>query len=187
MNLKSIFERIGNTAAKWQALQGAAGETDRDASIRTFELNEETFRGVIRVVEGRETAPGVMSRGDELFPLDVVAESFYQEDLTLLANGKPGEECGWYSGFLITEPRNEYDPNAVAVYLIHKRQSELEVFKVGYLPKDLARKASKPISDRLLHQGEVVPILGRLLGGDAADKNFYGVAINAFWDLSKSN
>lgn len=150
---------------------------------RTIDINSETFEKIIRVVQNREVIDGVLPRGDEFIPLDVVGESFYQGDLTRLANGKPGSDCGWFAGLIIPEPRNEFDANAVAVYIIDPTLKPVEAFKVGYLPRELAAKTTRPITLKMLNDQEVVPILAKLTGGTGPSKPSYGVAAKIFWDF----
>ena len=60
--------------------------------------------------------------------------------------------------FLVREPDNEYDPNAIAIYNgnVH----------LGYLPKDTAAKINKDVADGLV-QCEVA----ELTGGTAGKEN----------------
>jgi hypothetical protein len=174
MGFKDLLSRAAKTLER--AREGAP-------EYKTFEITGETFEKIIRVVENRSVEEGVLPRGDELTPLDVVGESFYQEDIAKLSKGQPGDKCGWFSGLLISEPRNEYDPNAVAVYLIDSSLPEIEAFQVGYLPKEVAAKVTDAISKKLLEDGQVVPILARLTGGEVLGKPNYGVVAKAFWNF----
>ncbi len=94
--------------------------------------------------------------------LPIVGESNYQESIALFKKG-------WSYGLLVPEQDNQYDKNAIALYLI---DTKFEIHKVGYLPKELAAKVSKPIVNLLLRQGQVVPVLAKVDGGTAEKPNF---------------
>jgi hypothetical protein len=64
--------------------------------------------------------------------------------------------------FFIPEQDNEFDKNAVALYLI---DSKFEIHKVGYLAKDVATRSSKSIANLLVNKGQVVPVLAKVEGG----------------------
>ena len=183
MGFKDFLSRAASAIKSAGEVSAQHRRHQEEPEYKRFELNEETFEKIIRVVQNRSVEEGVVPRGDELTPLDVVGESFYQEDIAKLAKGQPGEKCGWFSGLLISEPRNEFDPNAVAVYLIDASLPQVEVFQVGYLPKEVAAKVTHAISKKLLEDGQVVPILARLTGGEVLGKPNYGVVANAFWDF----
>jgi hypothetical protein len=158
--------------------------SDSRADLGTsIELHQETFQKIIQVIEHRAVVSGVVPRLSDPAHLDVVGEANYQEDLAELAKNKPGSEAGWFSGFLLPEPTNEYDPNAVAVYMIDKTGPELMVCKVGYLPRALAKEVSGVILEKIASEGEVVPILAGLNGGEMPDRPAYGVNAQCFWDF----
>jgi hypothetical protein len=160
-------------------------ETTRNnvPQVLTIEINQATFKKIIQVIDNRAVVAGVVPRMETATKLDVVGESFYQEDLKNLAQSKPGSQAGWFSGLLIAEPRNEHDSNAVAVYLLNQSGSEIDACQVGYLPREVAKQLSLPIMQRLQIQGEVVPVLAGLNGGEASDAPSYGVSLQVFWDF----
>jgi hypothetical protein len=158
-------------------------QTSETGQYRRVEFDQDTFQKVIQVIEHRAKVDGVIPRMTEPRHLDVVGESNYQEDLTTLAKNKPGSEAGWFSGFLLPEPMNEYDPNAVAVYIIDQTALELMVCKVGYLPRELAQQLSSILLEKIANQGDVVPILAGLNGGEPPECPAYGVNAQCFWDF----
>lgn len=156
---------------------------NRAALYKSIELHQETFEKIIQVIEHRGVVDGVVPRISGPVHLDVVGEANYQEDLAGLAANKPGSEAGWFSGFLLPEPTNEFDANAVAVYLIDKTGPQLMVCKVGYLPRALAKEVSSVILEKIATEGEIVPILAGLNGGELPDRPAYGVNAQCFWDF----
>jgi len=113
--------------------------------------------------------------------LDVVGESFYHENISKIANGRPGKEAGWLPGFLVPEQLNEFDHNAVAVYVVHWSDKGIDALKVGHLPKGLAAKVQIKIVRLLVEKRKLVPLLIYLKGGTADFPN-YGVIANARTD-----
>lgn len=59
---------------------------------------------------------------EEMQFLDVVGESFHQDSISEIysrfAKNEDGTISEWFSGFLLPEPLNPHDSNAVAVFLI---------------------------------------------------------------------
>lgn len=127
-------------------------------------------------------------------PLNVVGESFRQNEIREFCNEIPGEEMPWLPGFLLPEMFNEHDSNAVAVYVV-KRTIEAEELKTnptstddvspddepspfeclhaGYMDRESAKKVHRKILN-LLGKGQYVPLLIRFNGG-TKDKPNYGV------------
>lgn len=66
---------------------------------------------------------------------------------TYFREGKPG-----FFVNLIKEPDNLYDSNAVAVHV----DIEREIYKIGYLPKAIAKSIAKSITDSKASEVEVV-------------------------------
>lgn len=163
--------------------EGLQARKSIEPEVLTVEINQSTFKKIIQVIEQRAVVSGVVPRMESAIKLDVVGESFYQDDLQKLAKSQPGSAAGWFAGLLIAEPRNEYDPNAVAVYLLDQTDSEIDACQVGYLPKDSAKQFSLAIMQRLQTQGEVVPVLAGLNGGEGPDRPAYGVSLQVFWDF----
>ena len=96
--------------------------------------------------------------------LTIVGESNYQDSIALFKKGLS-------YGFMIPEEDNEFDKNAVALYLI---DSNYEIHKVGYLAKDMAAKSSKSIANLLVNKGQVLPVLAKVEGG-TKEKSSLGV------------
>lgn len=113
--------------------------------------------------------------------LEVVGESFYQDNLQKIAGGKPGADLGWMSGFLVPEPFNEFDSNAVAVYVILESKEGFEGLKVGHLPKMMAARTQLEIGKKLAQEKKLVPLLVYLMGGTPEKPN-YGVDATAKTD-----
>lgn len=167
-------------------IQKLANMGDHSANIssgsRFVELNEETFKYIHEVIDQRAVHKGVVPRQDNFRDFELVGESFYVENIKKLAAGGPGEDAGWFSGFLICEPSNAYDRNAVAVYLIDLSNSRFEAEQVGYLTREDAASVNSAIMNSLATRGEFVPLLGRIFGGETGKEN-YGVSARVFWDF----
>jgi len=93
--------------------------------------------------------------------LTIVGESNYQDSIALFKKG-------WSYGLLVPEQDNEFDKNAIALYLI---DSKYEIHKVGYLVKEMAKRVSKPIANLLINKGQVVPVLAKVEGGTKEKPN----------------
>jgi len=137
-----------------------------------LELGPKLFKSIIEVLEdptGNTSHKNVAYAGRNVSQkIEVVGESFYQEAIIKFKKG-------WSYGFLVPDQQNEYDKNAVAVYLI---DSEFMIYKVGHLPKELAAKVSKPIADLLVNKGQVIPVLAKVEGG-TPEKPTMGVFASA--------
>ena len=96
-------------------------------------------------------------REDKQF-LDVVGESFCQEDLR-----KYYKKDKWRYGLLVPEQENKHDPNAVAIYLVctddEADDGEFGAYRVGYLKKELAKKVSGKLATLLVQSATVIPVL----------------------------
>jgi len=65
--------------------------------------------------EPREAVDALLPAGSTV---DVVGESFYQAELAEIAGGKSAEGCSLQKwAYLIREPSNPYDRNAVAIFI----------------------------------------------------------------------
>jgi hypothetical protein len=104
----------------------------------------------------------------------VTGESFCQEDLR--RNYRPNK---WRYGFLVPEQDNQFDSNAIAVYLISPEEEssdgEFGVYRVGYLKKEMARRVSSDIANLLVVSGVLIPVLA-MVKDEAATDNFAVVA-----------
>jgi hypothetical protein len=109
-----------------------------------------------------------VSYTDEMQFLDVVGESFYQSNL---ADIKKKFNDNWLSGFLMPEPLNPHDSNAVSVLVIGSDEhGEVTAVQVGYLAKDQAKKTHAKIVKHL-ESGLVIPVLLKLTGGETGKEN----------------
>ncbi len=120
---------------------------------------------------------------DDMQFLDVVGESFHQEELRNLYNEV---QDSWLSGFLMPEPLNPHDPNAVGVMIISPDPNVPNTFQVtqaGHLKKEQAKKVSKKIIS-LMENDAYIPILLKLSGG-SLDKPSLGVIARAKTDKVK--
>jgi hypothetical protein len=136
-------------------------------------LNSKFFEKIYQVVDQRpgegieDERVAYAGRENRQF-LDVVGESFCQEDLRTFY--KPDK---WRYGLLIPEQDNKFDSNAVAIYLIctpdESEDAEFGVYRVGYLKKELAKKVSQKIANQLAHTGRVIPILAMVKEGSDGD------------------
>jgi len=140
-------------------------------------------------------------------PINNVGESYRQDEIRDFCNGEGGDEMPWLSGFLLPEMANQYDKNAVAVYVFRNRSnailkngalsvevlnisenleindSPFQLLHAGYMDKDSAKKYHKKILD-LLGKNQYVPLLIRISGGTKEKPN-YGVFPYAMTDKIK--
>jgi hypothetical protein len=125
---------------------------------------------------------------DEMHFLDVVGEAQHQEDLLEILRADEAdskewelerEGSDWYAGFLMPEPYNRFDPNAVKVLLINlsSEDEKFYIVQVGYLAREQAKKVHKKVIG-LLDQGKVIPVLLKIIGG-TAEKPSVGVVARA--------
>ena len=96
--------------------------------------------------------------------IEIVGENQFQETL---ARYKTSQSDAWANGVLIPEPDNKFDPNAILLYLIN---NEYWIDPVGYLPKQVAQKMIRPISN-LLAQGQILPVKCKLVNASGTLPN----------------
>ena len=124
-----------------------------------IELGPKLFKAIVRVMEdptGESNDKNIAYAGRNIKQdLIIVGESNFQNSIALFKKG-------WSYGLLVPEQDNEFDKNAIALYLI---DSKYEIHKVGYLVKEMASKVAKPIANLLIHKGQVVPVLAKVEGG----------------------
>lgn len=118
--------------------------------------------------------------------LDVVGESFIQEQLRNL-HSSVGEN--WIAGFLMPQPLNPHDPNAIAVIAISPNTDpnsgeKFAVTQVGYLSKDQAKKFNKKVTN-FCEQDAYIPVVCKLAGG-TVDRPNYGLIARAKTNKIKS-
>ena len=105
---------------------------------------------------------------DDMQFLDVVGESFQQENLRELQK-EHGD--GWMYGFLMPEPLNPHDTNAVSVLVISEDlDGKLGAVQVGYLGREQAKKTQAKIIKHI-ENGLVIPVLLKLTGGETGKEN----------------
>jgi hypothetical protein len=105
---------------------------------------------------------------DDMQFLDVVGESFYSHNLKEL-HQEHGD--GWMYGFLMPEPLNPHDTNAVSVLVISDDEDgKLGAVQVGYLGREQAKKTQSKIIKHL-ESGLVIPVLLKLTGGETGKEN----------------
>lgn len=117
------------------------------------------------------TMPG---DGDEF---DIVGESHYQRHLDRICGGKTDDghdlDC---TAYLVPEPSNRYDKNAVRVVI--ERET------VGYLTRDNALRYHECL-EALGHPGAVVKCEARIVGGwrrGRKESGQYGVKLDFSMD-----
>ena len=175
---------------------GASFLTDMDKAIKrnpsgtnlriTFDFPGELMQEVDDAI-GLHRASANVLYSDEMQFLDVVGESFHQEGLMqVFERDKDSKEdfglededfTDWYSGFLIPEPWNPHDANAVMVVMITSTGEDVGTIQVGHLAKEQAKKVQKKLIHNL-NEGKLVPVLMKLTGG-TMEKPTVGVLARA--------
>jgi hypothetical protein len=130
-----------------------------------IELGPRLFKAIVRVMEdptGQFNDKNIAYAGRNIKQnLIIVGESNFQDSIALFKKG-------WSYGLLVPEQDNDFDKNAIALYLI---DSKYEIHKVGYLIKEMAAKVAKPIANLLIDKGQVVPVLAKVEGGTKEKPN----------------
>lgn len=105
----------------------------------------------------RNGAQVALLEGDE--DLEVVGESFYQDNLWHLARAQPGKNrvCEDIYAVLVAEDDNPYDPAAVAVWI--------SGLKVGHLSRDNAQRYRPGLLAQQQALGMPVALAGVITGG----------------------
>jgi hypothetical protein len=131
-----------------------------------IELDSKLFELVNSVMEMKGILSDVRVPYDseQKQSIDIVGESYFQE---ALARYKSIDSDAWANGVLIPEPENKFDPNAILLYLIN---NEFWIDPVGYLPKEIAQKMIRPISN-LLAQGQILPVKCKLVNASGTMPN----------------
>lgn len=124
-----------------------------------LELGPTIFKALVEVMAdptGQTEHKNISFGGREVKQqLWIVGESNFQDALKRF-------KTDWMYGFLAPEQDNAHDKYAVALYLI---DDDYQIYKVGYLKKEIARKVSQPIADLLAQRGRLVPTLCIVEGG----------------------
>jgi hypothetical protein len=91
--------------------------------------------------------------------LDVVGESYQQENLWALVGGASSEKIRVeVIGYLVPEPENKYDPNAIGVWIQGR--------KVGFVAKELAREIVDDLLRLMSENGDsLIGLRGVIAGG----------------------
>lgn len=179
----SFLQRWLGSNSEAESSKTPIRKAKKRANSKSVELGEDFFLGVIEVIENRGNAAGVVSRSENSQKLTIVGESHHQEAIRILAGGRPGRSAGRFAGFIIPEQDNEYDVNAVAVYLLNNDVNPIDAVKVGYLPSQVAQSVAPKLVNLFLEEGLVVPILASLSGAEGDAKPQYGVNAQVFISL----
>jgi hypothetical protein len=109
----------------------------------------------------RDGAKAALLEGDQ--DLEVVGESYYQDNLWLLAGGQPGDQRVRVEiiAVLVAEDDNPYDPNAVAVWV--------EGLKTGHLSREDARRYRPGLLAQQEAKGMPIALAGVIAGGGIRD------------------
>lgn len=150
----------------------------KKASNATINFPPNLMKEIDDCIGLHRATPSVLFDNDEMQFLNVVGESQNQQTLLRILNADReaheewDEEEGsdWYSGFLMPEPFNPYDANAVKVLLIEIESNDVKVVPVGYLAREQAKKVHKKILD-FLDGGAVIPVLMKIVGGTKSQPN----------------
>jgi hypothetical protein len=133
-----------------------------------IELNAKLFKKVNAVIEHYkfgESDKRVPFDPDQKQSVEIVGESYFQDTLQKYKGGKAADV--WVNGVLLPEPDNKFDPNAILLYLIN---NESWIDPVGYLPKEVAQKVNRPMSN-LLAQGQILPVKCKLVDASGTMPN----------------
>lgn len=164
--------------------QAVINGTWRGGSELSIDFDDELLDEINYAVRSHDPTMRVLY-SDEMQFLDVVGESFHQEELRELYNEV---QDSWLAGFLMPEPLNPHDPNAVAVVIISESSDEdtegqFKVIQAGHLKKEQAKKVSKKLIS-LCENDAYIPILCKLTGG-SLDKPNLGLLARAKTDEIK--
>lgn len=101
----------------------------------------------------------VQIEGNGEFSFEIVGESHYQDALEAICGGKTKNSIERYCvAYLLPEPDNPYDRNAVAVYI--------NGLQVGYIDRQSARHMSKAMNGRVTTLDAVIVGGWRRMNGD---------------------
>jgi hypothetical protein len=149
----------------------------RGGSSLSISFDDELLSEIDNCINSHQSSSRVLYSDDMQF-LDVVGESFHQDDLRSLYNQV---QDSWLSGFLMPEPLNPHDSNAVSVMIIseasNSNDGKFQVIQAGHLKKDQAKKVASKLSSLCENDG-YVPILCKLSGG-SLDKPNIGLIARA--------
>jgi hypothetical protein len=173
----------GNYIQKCQEIMEAVkNRTWNGGNQISIDFDNELLDEIENCVVSHSSSDRVLYSDDMQF-LDVVGESFHQEELRNLYNRM---KDSWLSGFLMPEPLNPHDPNAISVMIIapdDENKNEYVVVQAGHLKKEQAKKVAKKIMG-FVEQDAYIPVLLKLSGG-SLDKPNLGVIARAKTDAVK--
>jgi hypothetical protein len=105
--------------------------------------------------------------------LEVVGESFYQDNLWSVVGGWSGDRVRQAAqAVLVAEHDNQYDPNAVSVWI--------SGYKVGHLGRQDAVRLRPGLTTLQQRFGQAVALTGQIVGGGSNEgrKGMLGVFLN---------
>lgn len=170
--IQSFFDRLMDEPARTSRTQSTP---EVRADPNDF-LSQEIMQQIISSIKGHGDTEQVLYDEDKQNLL-VVGESFRGEVFELLRRkyqtDPSGEIDRWFSGVLIPEPTNPYDPHAVMVILLDPNDENdiISPLHVGYMDKEHAAKVQPRIIS-LWKSEKVIPLLMRLDGGTSDRPNF---------------
>lgn len=159
--------------AKCNEISKLARQGKKNISMQfSLEFDNNLLREIDDCIQSHSATNRVLY-SDNMQDLNIVGESYHQTELNNLF-----EEVGndWLAGFLMPEPLNAYDTNAISVIIISPNQdnrNEYDAIQVGHLSKEQAKKVSAKLID-LTSKDTFIPVLAKLNGG-TADKPNIGV------------
>jgi hypothetical protein len=108
--------------------------------------------------------------------IPIVGISNYQMQLATIFsmsdNNLENNETVWHSGFLLPEPWNAFDRNAVSLIILETNDEKTyKVFQVGHVEKSSAARIQGDLIN-FLSTGKVIPAIFRLIGGEGTKSKF---------------
>ena len=136
-----------------------------------------------KCVTGHHSSERVLY-SDDSQSLQVVGESFRGDAFQALTDhyrqrNADGEIDVWFSGVLLPEPSNQYDPHAIMVVLFDQNHpsKDFTPLHVGYIDREDAGKHQSKIIE-MWKRSTVIPLLIRVKGGTSEKPN-YGILAKA--------
>lgn len=146
-------------------------------------ISQELMQEIGKSVRGHHSSDRVLY-SDEKQYLHIVGESFRGEAFQALrtkyqSDGADEEIDVWFSGVLLPEPTNQYDPHAIMVVLFDPDRGNggITPLHVGYIERESAAKHQSQII-KLWKESKVIPLLLRVNGG-TSDKPSFGISARA--------
>ena len=141
-----------------------------------IKIPDELCVDLCNAIESHEPSARV-PYSDSKVPINNDGESFRQDALKEMCGNRSGEDMPWLTGFLLPEILNPYDKFAVGIHAIQVQENPVppaekyNVFQVGYMDKESAKKVHKKILN-LLGKDQYVPLLIRMTGGTKEKPNY---------------